>query len=243
MTQIKNDDVATKTRDDIQVITRVAALLEFLSPTSLSIDAQQAAEVLGVGRSSAHRYLVSMERAGMLERKDGSAYQLGPSLVRLGTLALSGLGIVESSGPVLHALSADIRGTIVLSVWGGRAPVVARVVPDRSRATTVSIEVGRSLGPEAAQSLLFAAHQGRRFDSEELFERPVDGSDPAETTLVARQIYAQGALKAIAVPVLDRDGYIVATIAALGFTASLPDDADDEVIGRLISGARKLQSR
>lgn len=240
MTDSIQDDTATKPRDDIQVIARVAALLEFMSPTSLSIDAQQAATLLGVGRSTAHRYLVSMERSGMLQRRDASTYQLGPSLVRLGTLALSGLGLVESSGPILHELAADIRGTIVLGVWGGHAPVVARVVPDRSRLTTVSIEVGRSLDPEAAQTLLFAAYNGGATDAEGLFQRPMRPGS-AETTFVAKQVYADGALKAIAVPIFDRDGALAATIACLGFRNSLPDEDDESVITRLIAGARKLE--
>jgi DNA-binding IclR family transcriptional regulator len=237
-TETPSAEGGTKARDDIQVISRVAALLDYLSPTSLTIDAQQAAAVLGVGRSTAHRYLLSMERSGLLQRRDGSAFHLGPALVRLGTLALGGLGVVESSGPILHELATTIRGTIVLSVWSGQAPVVARVVPDRSRLTTVSIEVGRLLDPEAAQSLVFAAYQGSAAVSDALLERTIH---PGETAYVARQVYAQGALKALAVPVFDRDGHIIATIAALGFSITLPDEEDDLVIDRLLDGAQRLQ--
>lgn len=231
-------------RGDIQVVARLAAILDRFTPTTTSIDAQDAAEILGVGRSTAHRYLLSMEKSGLLRREGSAHYVLGPSLVRVGAIAFGGLSLIESAGPVMQALVEETGSTIVLSVWGGDAPVVARVIQDRSRTTTVSVEVGRSLEPESAQSLVFAQYRdlaGRDepisaelfpYDDEALDGRPV---------FVARHTYADGALKAIAAPVHSRNGELVATIAALGFRSALPDEADDRVSRSLLDAARKLQ--
>ena len=52
---------------DIQVIARIAALLECLDPESPCLDTQTTAKVLGVGRSTAHRYLVSLEKRVLLQ--------------------------------------------------------------------------------------------------------------------------------------------------------------------------------
>lgn len=230
-------------RGDIQVIARVAALLDRFSPTTPSIDAQTAAEALGVGRSTAHRYLLSMEKSGLLSREGSASYVLGPSMVRIGAIAFAGLGIVESAGPVMQALVAETRTTIVLGVWGGEAPVVARVMHDRSRATTVSVEVGRSLEPESAQSLLFTQYRDHSADkgpiSAELFEYDAGSRG---RVIVARHTYADGALKAIAVPVLSQSGELVATLAALGFRTALPDERDDQVIQGLLNAAQRLQT-
>lgn len=230
-------------RGDIQVIGRVAALLDCLGPVSRSIDAHQAASVLGVGRSTAHRYLASMEKAGLLQRRDAGTYEFGPALVRLGAIALARFGLVESAGPVMRELATQIAGTIVLSVWGGQAPVVVRVVPDTSRLTTVSIDVGRSLDPEAAQSRVFAAYRKRRTGADDCHEDVIEweGSRSATPILVARHTYAEGALKAIAVPVLSADSEVLGTLATLGLRVSLPDAEDELVTERLLAGARRLQ--
>lgn len=230
-------------RGDIQVIARVAALLERVTATSPLLDAQIAAEVLGVGRSSAHRYLVSMEKAGFLQRQGAVSYALGPALLRLGALALEGRGVIETAGPVIRELAERISGTVVLGVWGGSAPVVARVERNPHLTTTVSVDVGRTLEPDSAQSVLFAAFRarGQKDLPPNVSERPVAGGKPGDTILVARHWYADGALKVIAVPVVARNGEISATLAVLGFAVSLPDAEDETVIDLLVAAARRIE--
>ena len=223
---------------DIQVIARVAALLDQLDPDSPSLDTPTTALVLGVGRSTAHRYLASLERAGLLQRRDATNYELGPALRRLGTLALARLGVVEAAGPVMRELSAQVRNSVVLSVWGGRAPVIARVVPDSSRITTISVEVGRSLPPDAAQSRVFAAYQkpGRRG------MRAVDDEHVrlVGDLLTARYVYPGSGFKTLAAPVLDGEGGIVAALAVIGLTVFMPDDQDDAVTEALVAAAARI---
>jgi DNA-binding IclR family transcriptional regulator len=229
---------------DIQVIARIAALLECLDPDSPCLDTQTTAKVLGVGRSTAHRYLVSLEKRGLLSRRDATTYELGPVLSRLGTLALSRLGVLEAAGPVMQELCREIHNTVVLSVWGGRAPVIARVVPDNSRITTISVEVGRSLPPDAAQSRVFAAYhklgRGRAATAGHL--RAVDdlGLRPVGGLLTASQVYAGGGFKTIAAPVLTADGAIVATLAVIGLTVFMPDDEDDAVAEQLVAAVSRI---
>jgi DNA-binding IclR family transcriptional regulator len=229
---------------DIQVIARFATLLDCLDPDSPSLDTQTTAKALGVGRSTAHRYLVSLEKRGLLQRRDATTYELGPVLCRIGTLALSRLGVLDAAGPVMQELSREVRNTVVLSVWGGRAPVIARVVPDTSRITTVSVEVGRSLPADAAQSRVFAAYHKRArggagstgrlraVDDEQL--RPVGG------LLTARQVYAGGGFKTIAAPILTADGAIVATLAVIGLAVFMPEDEDDAVTERLVAAVSRI---
>lgn len=246
MSDKASDATAAAPRGDIQVIARVAKLLESVSVMSPTLDTHQAAEILGVGNSSAHRYLASMEKAGLLQRKTAAVFVLGPALVRLGAVALAGTGLVEDAGQVMRDLANEIAGTIVLSVWGGNAPVVARVERNPHQTTTVSVDVGRSLDPDSAQSLVFEVYRerlnGRVIKSDNIFEFPEGDASSGTTTQIARHMYAEGALKAIAVPVLTPDGYITATLAVLGFGPSLPDDEDEAVTRQLIDGARKLRA-
>lgn len=239
-------DSAASARGDIQVVSRLAALLDCITANSPSLDIQSAADVLGVGRSTAHRYLASMEKSALLQRDASGKYVLGPMMVRLGAIAFSGSGLVDAAGPVMTELATKLAGTIVLGVWGGEAPVVARVERNTRQTTTVAVDVGRSLGPESAQSLVFNAFRARRDgeaheqDGVSLYQ--FDDGGQHHEILVARHIYAEGALKVIAVPVIARGGDIAATLAVLGFGASLPDAGDEALIIELITAARKLQT-
>lgn len=232
-------------RGDIQVIARVAALLERLTASTPTLDARVAGEVLGVGRSTAHRYLASMEKAGLLQRQGAATYVLGPALVRLSAIAFAGRDLLETAGPVMRDLAERITGTIILGVWGGSAPVVARVERNPYQTTTVALDVGRSLELQSAQGILFTAFRDRGDDGvvthPDLTPYPVQGGQPGETVLVARQDYEEGALKGLAVPVVTPSGELSATLAVLGFAGSLPDAEDERVIDLLIAGARKLQ--
>jgi len=229
-------------RGDIQVVSRLAALLECITADSPSMDIQRAADVLGVGRSTAHRYLASMEKSGLLAKDASSKYVLGPVMVRLGAIAFSGSGLVDAAGPIMRELASEILGTVVLGVWGGQSPVVARVERNTSQTTSVAVDVGRSLGPESAQNLLFTAFQARRSGRPHAQEGVSTYVLEDEETLVARHTYAEGALKVVAVPVLTRGGDIAATLAVLGFGVSLPDTDDDALIRRLVTAARELQT-
>lgn len=234
---------------DIQVIARVVALLDHLDPDTPRLDTATSAELLGVGRSTAHRYLASMEKHGLLQRRTATSYELGPVLRRLGTMALSRLGVVEAAGPVMRELAAEVRSTVVLSVWGGRAPVVARVVPDTSRNTTISVEVGRSLPAVAAQSRLFGAYRGagrssRPTGSGRLRAVATSGDHEGEflsvdDVLVARQSF-DGGVKTLAAPVLTADGAIAATLAVIGLSLHLPSEGDQALAERLVSAGSRI---
>src|SRR5690606_18317107 len=154
-----------------------------------------AADVLGVGRSTAHRYLASMEKSGLLAKDASSKYVLGPVMVRLGAIAFSRSGLVDAAGPVMRELASEVLGPVVLGVWGGQSPVVARVERNTSQTTSVAVDVGRSLGPESAQNLLFTAFQARRSGRPHAQEGVSTYVLEDEETLVARHTYAEGALK------------------------------------------------
>lgn len=225
---------------DIQVVARIATLLDCLDPDSPYLDTQITAKALGVGRSTAHRYLVSLEKRRLLRRRDATTYELGPVLSRLGTLALSRLGVLEAAGPVMQELGREIHNTVVLSVWGGRAPVIARVVPDNSRITTISVEVGRSLPPDAAQSRVFAAYHKLGRGSGRLRAVDDEGLRPVGGLLTARQVYAGGGFKTIAAPILTADGAIVATLAVIGLAVFMPEEEDDAVSEQLVAAVSRI---
>lgn len=231
---------------DLQVVARVVQLLRLLA-ASETIDLVSAAEELGVGKSTAHRYLASMENHGLLQRRDRNRYEFGVLLAELGTTALSRLGVLDLAGPVMEDISVSVRHTVVLSVWNGSHPVVAQVREDRSRTAHVSIAVGSQLGPNAAQSVVFWAFR------DQSFYRFRDGTPPAKATdeelaevrrtgIAVRKSPRDG-VSAVATPVRDPAGQVVATLAVVDISQFLPEETDSPVARALLAGAETISRR
>ena len=80
----------------------------------------EAAELLGVARSTAHRLLSALRRRGfvMQDRPNGT-YRPGPALSAIGMAAISGLDIRRVAQPVLEQLRDKTKETASLAVLEG----------------------------------------------------------------------------------------------------------------------------
>jgi DNA-binding IclR family transcriptional regulator len=231
---------------DLQVVARVVQLLRLLAVNE-TIDLVSAAEELGVGKSTAHRYLASMENHGLLQRRDRNRYEFGVLLAELGTMALSRLGVLDLAGPVMEDISVRLRHTVVLSVWNGTRPVVAEVREDRSRTAHVSIAVGSHLGPNAAQTVIFWAFRNESFYQFREDTPPVSATD-AELAEVRRTGIAfresrRDGVSAVATPIRDPAGQVVATLAVVDIAQFVPEETDSPVALALLAGAETISRR
>src|SRR5690554_3701644 len=106
----------------IQSIDRCGQILRYVARHENARAAGIAAD-LGIQRSTAHRYLASMEEAGMLRRDRVGGYVAGPLLAQLGIQALRAFRVVDEAAPYMESLTAETRQTVVLTLWGGRGPI------------------------------------------------------------------------------------------------------------------------
>ncbi|GAA0419746.1 IclR family transcriptional regulator [Acrocarpospora corrugata] len=230
---------------DIQVVARVVQLLRLLGEAG-SIDLVSAAQELQVGKSTAHRYLASMENHGLLQRRSRNRYEFGTLLAELGTMALSRLGVVNLARPVMEQVSLRVRHTVVLSIWNGRCPVVAQVHEDSSRTAHVVIRVGSTLRAGTAQDCVFRAFQDESFHRHyrerpaDLAQDPVGGLEEVRRSGVAIRSSSSEGVRAVAVPVRDAGGMVVATLAVVGVTSLVPEEDDSDVVMVLRDGARAI---
>jgi DNA-binding IclR family transcriptional regulator len=231
---------------DLQVVARVVQLLRLLAANE-TIDLVSAAEELGVGKSTAHRYLASMENHGLLQRRDRNRYEFGVLLAELGTMALSRLGVLDLAGPVMEEISMSVRHTVVLSVWNGYHPVVAHVREDSSRTAHVSIAVGSHLGPDAAQTVVFWAFSDQSFYRISAGAPPVNATEAelaeVRRTGIAVRVSHQNGVSAVATPVRGPAGQVVATLAVVGIAQFVPEEIDSPVARALLSGAETISRR
>uniref|UniRef100_UPI0015F11865 IclR family transcriptional regulator n=1 Tax=Pseudonocardia pini TaxID=2758030 RepID=UPI0015F11865 len=220
---------------DLQVLARVTRVLDLFDHERSRIDLAYATEQLGLNRSTTYRYLAAMVKHGLLVHTTGQGYSLGPTLSRVGLLALDRLPLLDRADPVMRSLSETVHETSVLSVWGGSGPLVARVHDEQSRFIRISVAVGSTLPITTAQGLVFLAHLSDR----RALDRALAGVSPAvrESLLGHREAIrhtgfalsdASGdGLRGIAAPIFGVDGGLTATLALIGTINRMPEDGED----------------
>jgi DNA-binding IclR family transcriptional regulator len=82
----------------------------------------EAADLLGVARSTAHRLLTALRRRGfVMQDRPNGAYRPGPALVEIGLAAVSRIDIRRVARPVLEELREQTHETASLAVLEGTA--------------------------------------------------------------------------------------------------------------------------
>jgi DNA-binding IclR family transcriptional regulator len=95
-------------------------LLRLLSARS-SIRVAEAAEALGIGRSTAHRLLRTLRDNGFATQdRANSAYRMGGVLTEIGLAAIRRLDVRSAARPILEELRSQTGETVSLSVLEGQ---------------------------------------------------------------------------------------------------------------------------
>ena len=208
-------------------------LVKLLAEKAQPLALKDLAAGAGMPAAKAHRYLVSLIRAGLAgQDRESGRYRLGPLALDFGLSALRQLDVLKFGGEALADLRAAIDETVLLAVWGNKGPVVARweesshPVATNVRAGWVMPLANSATGrcfaaylPDAATAPLleaeFALRAGLRPDADRgdyrarLDEIRAHGLSRVEGDLLR-------GVASVAAPVFNHTGAIVAVIAALG---------------------------
>lgn len=96
-------------------------LLELIGERQ-ALRVSEAATLLGVAPSTAHRLLTSLRRRGfVLQDRPNSAYRPGPVLNEIGLAAIGRIDIRRVARPVLEEVREQTRETVSLSLIEGRS--------------------------------------------------------------------------------------------------------------------------
>lgn len=217
----------------------------------------------GVSPSKAHRYLVSLRRCGYVQQDRISGhYDLGEMSLHLGLAAMNRLNVVRIATDAVIELNQRLDQTVLVSIWGERGPVVVGWY-DSSEVVVCNLSVG-SIFPllRTATGRIFLAYLPRRtttpFVAAELagvvakvpMSRIRTMTD-VETLIqqVRRQRLAQtqdelvAGLTAVAAPVFDHQGRIVAAIAMISITGSLDFHNPGSPVHELRAAADEVSRR
>lgn len=244
-------------RRGIQSVDASAAILNVFTesdgPKSLSAVAKGA----GFPSSTAHRYLVSLQRSGFVFQNPVTGfYDLGPAALRMGLAAMRRLDAIGFAEDAARATTAETGETSFVSVWSERGPTIIRWFPgDNPIITTAGIGavlpiVGSSTGR------LFAAHlerpATRKFITRELQLRLYGVSNQMALEKLLKNARNDGfsaidglivtGLRAVAAPILDLQGHIQATVTLLSVNSSLIE-LPNKTVSRFLANTRKASSR
>jgi len=153
MTIDQRGNSAADERTTIQSIDRAANVLALLNQETRTLTPALVAERLGLNRTTAHRYLQSLQSAGFLS----AAFGPGPLLDQLSALVSVRQQILTLAPPVMRGLSDATGLTSVLSFLGRTGAVVTLVEEAQEGTIILTVRVGTVLELKAAQSRVLLA--------------------------------------------------------------------------------------
>ena len=230
-------------------------LARALSEHGLPLALKDLAARADMAPAKAHRYLVSLIRAGLAEQdRESGRYRLGPLALELGLSALGAMDVLKFGAEVIADLRAEIDETVLLAIWGNKGPVVARW-EESTRPVATNVRAGWVMPlANSATGRLFAAYlpdavtapilkaefartpEAKRGYAERLEEIRERGLSRVQGDLLR-------GVASVAAPVFGHGGGIVGVIAALGPQGGFDVAWDGAIASAVKRAARELSAR
>jgi DNA-binding IclR family transcriptional regulator len=220
----------TKGGFGIQSIEVGARVLRALLEAGRPLPLRDLARLAGMQPGKAHRYLVSYVRTELaVQDQNTGFYGIGPLAISLGLTALRSVDVVRIAAEGLPALLEATRETALLAIWTRAGPVIY-LLEESDRPLYMNVRVGsilpvtRSAAGHVFAAFLPVARSRDLIRAEKARERR-KGAGPRMEKILA-EVRRRGVavvagdlvpgVAAVAAPVLDHKGAIVAAVVTLG---------------------------
>jgi len=219
------ETTAEPEKSAIQSVERVSQILSLFDQATPRLSVAMVSERVGLNRTTAHRYLLSLQSSGFLDRTNAP----GPVLDQLSTVISARKKVLAFAPGIMRELSDATRMTVALSILGRTGPIIALVEEAAAGAAFVSVRTGSILTASSAQSRVLVAFQSDQSAIERHLSNLSDAAARAESQELARvrkqrlaraEVAGTG-LAAIAAPVFGGSD-VEAAIAVLGTSAAVP---------------------
>jgi len=131
-----------KKQQGIQSVEIGMRVLKALATTSADMNLKSIAVAAGISASTAHRYLVSLGRAGFVEQDPATGrYGFGIEALEIGLVALGRIDAVKVGTAALAKLRSEVDQNALLAIWGTHGATVIRW-EEASQPVTVNVRVG-----------------------------------------------------------------------------------------------------
>src|SRR3954453_19147509 len=214
-------------RRGIQSIDTGIRLLEVLEKAEGPLALKELSGRADMAPSSAHRYLASFARCGLVRQEADSRYDFGPLALHMGLAAIRRLDPVQLTEQALPELVTETGYTALLPVWSNRGPTVVHwqrsrnpfvtnlglgsVLPITRSATGVVLA---AFLPEAVTADAIAAEARREDIDRAAFARAVERARKTRLAFVDSSVVP--GLSAVPAPVLQWNGEAAAAVTLIG---------------------------
>lgn len=216
----------------VQALDRAFAVLDLLGESDTPLGLAQVAASLQLHKSTAHRFLMVLERHHMVERTNTGKFRLGLRLFDYGNRAIEQYDLRDRAQPHLRRLVAETEETAHLCILEqARVIYIDKIEPARSVRMITRIGASNPVHCTSVGKAILAflpeeriADIIRRTRFERLTHRTIANAEAlrAEIEKTKRRGYAvddeelEEGLRCIAVPVLDAQRQPVAAVSISG---------------------------
>ncbi len=233
----------------IQTVQRAALILDSFTVSKPRLSLNEITNRLGASKATAHRYTKALRAANLLRYDERTAlYSLGPQVLTLAASARAGMPIVTAAEPYMDQLLKTVDETVVLSVWDGETAMVVRSADNTDHIIRIGVRTGARLDlTTSAQGRVFCAYlpsdqvpalakllrrtSGLQQELESIRKHRLSVNSPAIN-----------GVRTIAAPIFE-GGDIVAAMAIIGTTVSVPCEVDSPMARALLDTAQELSKR
>jgi DNA-binding IclR family transcriptional regulator len=206
----------------VQSVDRALGILEVLARTGESGVTEIAAE-LGVHKSTAFRLVATLEAHRLVEQTaDRGRYRLGVGILRLAGATTARLDLVQEARPIARQLAADTGETVNIAVL----------------AESSALYLDQVAGSSALQPHNWVGQH-----------IPLHATSNGEVARVREQGYAvavdelEVGLTAVAAPIRNAHGDVVASMSVSGPSFRLPEEQVEDVVRRVVAAAVEVSHR
>ncbi len=216
----------------VQALDRAFAVLDLLGESDTPLGLAQVASALSLHKSTAHRFLMVLERHRMVERTGTGKFRLGLRLFDFGNRAIEQYDLRERAQPHLRRLVAETEETAHLCVLeAARVIYIDKIEPARSVRMITRIGASNPVHCTSVGKAILAFLPEERINDvihrtrfERFTHRTIATAEAlrAEIEKTKRRGYAvddeelEDGLRCIAVPVLDAQRLPVAAVSISG---------------------------
>jgi len=237
----------------VAAVQRAIAILDELADARSELGTNEIARRTGINVSTISRILATLTSGGLVEHVAVTGrYRLGVGVIRLASAVGDRLDIRSLARPHLAELASRTQETATLSVPGGHEPITLDYVQSPLSVRSVA-EVGRASAAHAtAVGKVYLAHGGIVPDGPlaAFTERTIVDHDVLQTEVarVRERGWGQALgereedLNAVAVPVLDPAGQLVAILGVQGPAVRFSPRVMRTAVELLMEGAGQISA-
>jgi IclR family pca regulon transcriptional regulator len=252
-------------RQHSRALERGLAILACFTPARPELGVSELARLAGMSAATTYRHASTLVGLGALEQEASSRrYRLGFGVLDLGMAALSEMGLAQNARPYLEELAEHSGYTVALAVLDGpEILVIDRVSGTRrggsaaqdephlgSHLPTYCTSLGKVLLAhlpdeqleELVSELDLVEHGPGTITSRQALRNQLE--DVRQAGLAINQEELVAASCAIAAPVRDESGDVVAAVSVVAYNGSTePAELIDRFAGRLEASAQRISIR